>query len=85
MAAVNRALRVAYAVPLALVLLAGCSESEVPQQPAPPPAAPVPSTTSASAAPSATGDPAARAQALVTTLTDAQLAGQVTALERGWR
>lgn len=71
----NRALRVAVTVPLALSLLAGCGESATPR-PAPgsvPPAGPVPSASAADS----TGDPVARARAAAQRLTDAQLAGQV--------
>ena len=78
MAAVNRALRVAVAVPLALSLLAGCGDDAAPPPaPAPAPASAPGPAPSASAAPSPAGDPAARARAAVKTFTDAQLAGQV--------
>ncbi|MEU7908155.1 glycoside hydrolase family 3 N-terminal domain-containing protein [Actinoplanes sp. NPDC049118] len=76
MAAVNRALRVAVAVPLAM--LVGCG-SDAP--PAPPPApgsaSPAIVAPSSSVAPRPTGDPATLARAAVGTFTDADLAGQV--------
>ncbi|MEV4707965.1 glycoside hydrolase family 3 N-terminal domain-containing protein [Actinoplanes sp. NPDC049316] len=78
MAPVNRALSVAVAVPLALIL-AGCGGDA----PSPPRAsatvAPSPSLPpgSASVAPLPTGDPATRARETVRTLSDAALAGQV--------
>jgi len=75
MAAVNRALRVAVTVPLALSLLVGCGSDAAPQ-PAPVPASPAGPAPAVSAA-GPTGDPAARAQAAVRSLTDEQLAGQV--------
>ncbi|MEV4637486.1 glycoside hydrolase family 3 N-terminal domain-containing protein [Actinoplanes sp. NPDC049548] len=76
MASVNRAFRVAVAVPLAL--LAACG-SDAPTSPAPsasvaPPSVP-PSRTQPAAAPPA--DPVLRARETVKTLTDADLAGQV--------
>jgi len=75
MAAVNRALRVAVTVPLALSLLVGCGSDAAPQ-PAPvraSSAGPAPAVSAAGP----TGDPAARAQTAVRSLTDEQLAGQV--------
>jgi len=78
MAAVNRAIRVSVAVPLAM--LVGCG-GNTPPPPSPPPApasASVPVVAqSASVAPRPTGDPAALARAAVKTFTDADLAGQV--------
>ncbi|WP_438829925.1 glycoside hydrolase family 3 protein [Actinoplanes friuliensis] len=74
----KRALRVAAAVPLAL--LVGCG-SDAPPQPgtAPSPAAPQAASVapSVSVPPSPAGDPALRAREAVKTFTDADLAGQV--------
>jgi beta-N-acetylhexosaminidase len=65
--------RAALAVPLVGLLLAGCGSGAPPAVPQPATSAPA----SPGPAPVAAGDPAARAAAVVRTLTDADLAGQV--------
>ncbi len=79
MTVVNRAMRVAVAVPLALSVLAGCGSGDAPRVPRPAPGTALPAgpAPSASAAPGPTGEPGARAREVVKTLSDAQLAGQV--------
>jgi beta-N-acetylhexosaminidase len=75
MAAVNRALRVAVAVPLAMLM--GCGSDTPSPPPTPERASPPAVKPSPSVAPRPTGDPAALARAAVATFTDADLAGQV--------
>ncbi|MEV6599230.1 glycoside hydrolase family 3 protein [Actinoplanes sp. NPDC051346] len=80
MAGVNRALRVALAVPLGLVLAACSSDApSLPQAGANVASAPAPSLVPSSAPASvpAVADPAVRARETVKTLSDVQLAGQV--------
>jgi beta-N-acetylhexosaminidase len=76
---VKRGIRVAWALPLALLLPAACGNEE-PPRPATTPGTPPPVVTpaaSASPAPSPGGDPAKHAAAVVRTLSDEDLAGQV--------
>jgi beta-N-acetylhexosaminidase len=77
MAPMTRALRVAVAVGMAL-LLSACGEDEPVAAP-PPSASPSagPAASPAVPSPSVAGDPAARAAGVVRTLSDADLAGQV--------